>query len=105
MAQLGYHIVGLREYPDHFAYPRAEVESLAQWAASLPVRAVVCTHKDLVKLGVDQLGQHPLWAVVVGLEITAGRPELEARLAAMADRIFAPNPDAEPQRHKDTKDR
>jgi len=87
--RLGYDVVAQREYPDHFPYPREEVESLVQWAGGLTVRGVVCTHKDLVKLGIDRLGPHPLWAVVVGLEMTVGAAELESRLAALCAAIPA----------------
>jgi tetraacyldisaccharide 4'-kinase len=80
LEQCGFHVIAFREFPDHYAYRRADVESLAAWAAGLPVEAVVCTQKDLVKLGIDRLGPRPLWAVTIGLEIAAGQAEFEARL-------------------------
>ena len=76
----GYRAIASREFPDHHRYDRAAVESLIDWSAGLDVAAVVCTHKDLVKLGVDQLGPCPLWAVTVGLEFLTGQEEMEARL-------------------------
>jgi tetraacyldisaccharide 4'-kinase len=79
----GYQVVDFREFPDHQRYNRADVESLACWADGLDVAAVLCTRKDLVKLGIDQLGRRPLWAVRIGLEFLAGQEALEARLASL----------------------
>ncbi len=76
--------VAFREFPDHHRYGRADVESLADWADRLDVAAVVCTHKDLVKLSVEGLGRHPLWAVTIGIEFLTGQAEMEARLDDLA---------------------
>jgi tetraacyldisaccharide 4'-kinase len=81
----GYEAEGFREFPDHYPYERKDVEALSQWVQSLGVTAVVCTHKDLVKLGVTQLGKRPLWAIAVGMEFLAGQGELEARLRGLVD--------------------
>ncbi|MEX0712245.1 MAG: tetraacyldisaccharide 4'-kinase [Pirellulales bacterium] len=75
-----YRLADFREYPDHHAYQRDDVQDLAQWAQQLEVDALVCTCKDLVKLGIDQLGSKPLWALSIELELLAGQAELEARL-------------------------
>ena len=79
LAGIGCQVVEMREFPDHFAYQRSDVESLTQWAAGLPVQAAACTHKDLVKLGIDHARPMPSWAVVIGLAISAGQSELESR--------------------------
>jgi tetraacyldisaccharide 4'-kinase len=85
LASCGYRVDDFREFPDHHPYGRHAIERLADWARELDVAAVVCTQKDLVKLGVEQLGGRPLWALEIGLEILAGREELESRLEALAD--------------------
>jgi hypothetical protein len=41
---------------------------------------LVCTHKDLVKLPLDQLGGKPLRALVVGMEFLNGQDALESKL-------------------------
>ncbi len=69
-------LVELRTFPDHHDYGRADVESLIQWARDLKVTSVLCTHKDLVKLGIDRLGTLPLWAVRIGLTFTDGEERL-----------------------------
>jgi len=79
----GYQVVDFREFPDHHPYNRADIESLACWADGLDVAAVLCTHKDLVKLAIDQLGRRPLRAVRIGLGFLAGQEGLEATLAGL----------------------
>jgi tetraacyldisaccharide 4'-kinase len=79
----GCRITELREFPDHHAYTREDVESLTAWAAAHSSAAmVVCTHKDLVKIGETQLGPLPLWALTIGIEILGGQEALERRLTA-----------------------
>ena len=83
----GCRLVDFREFPDHHPYPAEDLESLCRWADDLPdVAAILCTHKDLVKINVSQLGAVPLWAVLIGLEITVGGAEFEQELA----RLIAP---------------
>ncbi len=80
----GCQLVEFREFPDHHSYPAADLESLARWADGLPdLAAVLCTHKDLVKIPVSQLGAVPLWALEIGLEITVGGSEFERMLATL----------------------
>ncbi len=76
LQRLGCRLVGFRTFPDHHLYQREDVESLAAWAARSGAQAVLCTGKDLVKLGVDRLGQLPLWAVQIELELLEGEAEL-----------------------------
>jgi len=64
----GYHVAGFRAFPDHHRYTPGDVAWLAAWAERLGATALVCTHKDLVKLGCQQVGRRPLWAVRVALE-------------------------------------
>ncbi|MHB1038561.1 MAG: tetraacyldisaccharide 4'-kinase [Pirellulales bacterium] len=83
LATQGYRVAAFREFADHHAYAPADLASLAAWADRLDVSAVVCTWKDLVKIGVTHLGRRPLWAVAIELEMPAGQPELEAKLGKL----------------------
>lgn len=89
LATAGIEVVAFREFPDHHAYDRADIEELAAWADALDIAAVVCTHKDLVKLKIDRLGRRQLWALLVGLDILAGSEALESRLTAVMRRSGA----------------
>jgi len=86
--KLGWRIADFRSFPDHYNYTRDDVESLEHWSRTLAVDAVVCTQKDLVKIGLDGLGGHPLWAVEIGTHVAAGAELLNARL----DEIFGKIP-------------
>jgi tetraacyldisaccharide 4'-kinase len=75
-------IVGFREFPDHHAYTRADIENLAAWVDQLDAATIVCTHKDLVKIGLTHLGSKRLWALAIGLRFFHGENDLAAVLDA-----------------------
>jgi tetraacyldisaccharide 4'-kinase len=99
----GCEIAGWREFPDHHNYARDDVQSLGAWASELrssaAVEAVVCTHKDLVKIQSASIGELPLWAVAIGIELLAGCDTLEQSLAgvlAQVDHASTQPPQGEP---------
>jgi tetraacyldisaccharide 4'-kinase len=73
----GFDVVEFHEFPDHHGYSASDLDSLAESARKAEAEALVCTQKDLVKIGVDRLGDRPLWAVRVGIEFFAGREAME----------------------------
>ncbi len=80
----GWEVVGFRPFPDHHRYQRSDVDELTAWVASHPgIAAIVCTHKDLVKLQLDRIGNHPLLALTIGTRFQIGQDDLEARLAGL----------------------
>ncbi|HEY5313139.1 MAG TPA: tetraacyldisaccharide 4'-kinase [Pirellulales bacterium] len=83
LEQCGARVKSFREFPDHHPYHRSDVQELARWAGSLDVQAVICTHKDLVKLRLEHLGDRQLWALDIDVEFLAGRDALESQLAAL----------------------
>lgn len=91
----GAQVIELREFPDHHSYGRSDVDALAKWADSLAVELLVCTSKDLVKLQIERLGRRPLWALMIELEILAGREDLESRLAEITPRRRQCHPQSE----------
>ncbi len=80
LEQCGCRVVAFREFPDHHRYTAEDVESLARWAEGLGATAVLCTCKDLVKIARDRLGNMPLQAVQIDLELLSGQEALESRL-------------------------
>lgn len=87
LADLGATICQFQEFRDHHAFSRDEVERLREWAAASEVELVVCTEKDLVKLGLDKLGSRPLWAVRIGAKVIAGADVLEDRLREVLGKV------------------
>ncbi len=86
LSNAGCKIVAARDYGDHHLYSDRDIGELAAWADSLPVEAIVCTHKDLVKLPVARLGSKPLWALRAEARLDAGLASLEALLAPLVQR-------------------
>ena len=92
LSQCGYIVAALKEFPDHHRYQRSDVEELSRWADQSGAEAVVCTAKDLVKIGVNQLGRLPLRALVIGMQFLEGQDELQSQLAALAQTIPKDDP-------------
>mgnify|MGYP001193105433 CR=1 FL=1 len=80
LAELEAEMVFWREYPDHHAYSADDRADLSAAVASSTVELVVTTHKDLVKLPDNTLGDRPLWALAIDLQIVNGEAELIAAL-------------------------
>jgi tetraacyldisaccharide 4'-kinase len=93
LASCGYDVSLFREFADHHDYAKTDIASLDEWARHAQIAAVLCTHKDLVKIGQDRLGDKPLYALRVGLEFLSGQLELESQLEAVVS----------PQRREDAK--
>lgn len=77
----GADMVAWREFPDHCHYNVNHLAGLNSWARETNSAAIICTHKDLVKLPHDQIGGLPLLALVVGLQFTAGEQAVVTKLA------------------------
>jgi tetraacyldisaccharide 4'-kinase len=69
LTDLGANLVGFRPFPDHHAYTAADLDAIRDWAAGLRAELVVTTLKDLVKVRRDRLGEAPLFALEIALEI------------------------------------
>jgi len=80
LEKCGVNLTAWRALPDHYAYLPADVESLAVWARDNQAEAVLCTHKDLVKLAADELAGRPLWALTIAMEFLSGQDALESKL-------------------------
>jgi tetraacyldisaccharide 4'-kinase len=83
----GMEVMALREYPDHHAYSHHELSELAEWCSDRgDARAAVCTRKDLVKIPQPAIGDLPLWALAVEMEISVGQSRLQSYLEELAAR-------------------
>lgn len=78
LSSCGLEPVDFREFPDHHRYSKSDVEKLTAWAETLDADAILCTHKDLVKLNLDRLGKTPLWALTIGIHFLTGETTLRA---------------------------
>jgi tetraacyldisaccharide 4'-kinase len=93
LATLGCDVTAWREFPDHHAYSREDVESLATFAQDAArdggAQLLLCTRKDLVKLRVPGIGGVPLRAVGVELRFLAGEESLCSALAPITEHALA----------------
>ncbi|HUE73705.1 MAG TPA: tetraacyldisaccharide 4'-kinase [Pirellulaceae bacterium] len=84
----GVKTVALREFPDHHAYTNRDFTELGDWCSrQSAAAAIVCTHKDLVKIPRERMGTLPLWALAVEMEISAGGERLQSYLEELAARV------------------
>ena len=79
VAAAGMTVVGHRRMPDHAAIDSEAMEGLRRWIGGLetPPAAIVCTHKDLVKLRTDRVAGKPLWALQIDLDLDDPGGELD----------------------------
>jgi tetraacyldisaccharide 4'-kinase len=84
LASSGYDIADFIEFPDHHRYTDRDVDRLSRWSRQhADAAAVICTHKDLVKVNREQIADLPLWALEIGVAIREGRDLLEQRLEGL----------------------
>jgi tetraacyldisaccharide 4'-kinase len=88
LVELGWHLEDFLAFPDHHPFDPSDITRLHNWMAEHPnAQALICTHKDLVKIDVDRLGNLPLYALTIALDIEVGQEQLEARLQNLLSRI------------------
>lgn len=83
----GYNVVAMKEFPDHHRYDRDDIELLSRWTQQTGASAVVCTAKDLVKIGVERLGALPLRALSIGMEFLEGQGPFESLVSELAQSV------------------
>jgi tetraacyldisaccharide 4'-kinase len=100
LGSAGMEVIERRDYPDHHRYDQRDLTELERWPARHgQATAVVCTHKDLVKLSRERLGGLPLWALTIELEIIAGADSLTERLDKLAQQCRVGVSDRCPKPH------
>lgn len=80
---LGQSLVGSQAFPDHHPYTPDDLNQIAEAGRHCGAEALLCSHKDLVKLGRNQLGALPLYALLIEVQFLAGEPELLAAVDAV----------------------
>ena len=77
---VGAQIAGQIFFPDHHRFTRADIESIVALAKSKGVTKVICTHKDLVKIAVDQFEGVSFYALKIEIEFLQGESALLQRV-------------------------
>jgi tetraacyldisaccharide 4'-kinase len=78
LSDAGCNIVAWRPFPDHHAYTDADCRALSALASESRADALVCTHKDWVKLREASFASLPLWAITLELQFLSGQDSLLA---------------------------
>lgn len=78
---------GLRTFRDHHEFTREELEQVGAQAQQSGAQAIVCTHKDLVKVGTNRLGGLPVYATLIDVEFVAGENLLTSKLQQVVELI------------------
>lgn len=78
VSSTGATVVGQKFFPDHHLFGRADLEAIAEAAAENGAAVIVCTHKDLVKIGLNQFRGVPIYALVAEIVFLQGETELMA---------------------------
>jgi tetraacyldisaccharide 4'-kinase len=81
MASCGFSIIDCVEFGDHHNFTADDWRVLQSRARNAKANALVCTHKDLVKLPAIAQNDLPTWALEIGVQITVGLREFESRLS------------------------
>lgn len=84
LESLGAEVVAFTEFADHHAYTRRDIEAIERSAVEHDAGLIVCTHKDLVKVGVGWLGDRRLRAVGIEADLRVGGEALRCRLQELA---------------------
>lgn len=80
-------VIGFRSFRDHHEFSREDLEQIGQEANNFGAKAIVCTHKDLVKVGVNRIAGIPVFAVLIDIEMVDGEELLTQELSRITDSI------------------
>jgi tetraacyldisaccharide 4'-kinase len=83
LQDLPLELVDFHAFPDHHPYSRDDVDWLKNWVAGHPDAVLICTRKDLVKLGIDSIAAVPLWGLRIGIEFLLGGDEFANAIRAI----------------------
>ena len=76
-------VVGFLEFPDHHEYNHEDIETICRSIREHQPDYVICTHKDMVKVEIDQLEGTPLRALLVEQQVVSGQQDLERILRSL----------------------
>ena len=80
LTQLGLTVRHHQTFADHHRYSREDLNAIAVSARNVGATALVCTHKDLVKVGCNQINGLPVLALLTEVEFLSGQAELDAAI-------------------------
>ena len=82
LLQQSANLVGHEVFADHHRFDRDDLQRIGDAAKRASAQQILCTHKDLVKVGTDRIGGLPVHAVLIELEFKTGKEILVELLTA-----------------------
>ena len=76
LLQQSANLVGHEVFADHHRYDQEDFQRIGDAAKRASAQQILCTHKDLVKVGADRIGGLPVYAVLIEVEVVAGQQML-----------------------------
>lgn len=89
LQQLNSHLVATRAFPDHHPFPMESIQAIRQTMKDCATRPtmMVCTGKDIAKIGVTELDSVPVFALDIELSVIAGWEAFEDRLKSILAKV------------------
>jgi tetraacyldisaccharide 4'-kinase len=76
----GFNICGATRFRDHHHFSTSDLKGIALSAKRAGASKLVCTHKDLVKVGAKLVGDLPVFALKIETEIFEGEDQLTSAI-------------------------
>ena len=86
LLQQSANLVGHEKFPDHHRFDREDFQRIGDAAKQAGAKQILCTHKDLVKVGADRIGGLPVHAVLIEVEFTSGQDRLKNSLVSCLEK-------------------
>lgn len=80
LEQLDFNVRGTLPFPDHHNFDREDINRIGESAKRCHAEALLCTHKDLVKIGVNELHGIPVYALIIQTKFIDGQEEIQAAI-------------------------
>jgi len=80
LSEIGFSVADTMRFRDHHHFSENDLKKIAAAAKQSGADRIVCTHKDLVKVGAAEIDGIAVFALRVDVEIVEGREHLEATL-------------------------
>ncbi len=82
LERLDFNVRNKMPFPDHHNYDREDINRIGNAAKRSHADFIVCTHKDLVKVDINELQGLPIYALIVEIEFCDGADAMKNLILA-----------------------
>lgn len=87
LESLSANLIGAKRFQDHHIFTEDDIRSLESLISNSTAEVLVCTCKDLVKIGVERIGEYEVWAVEIDVSIDDGEDTLNSLITQTVKRF------------------